>query len=94
MQCQRPREGGGGRGGGGRPGRDALEMKGPQRRPQQRFDRRLAVAKAVGGGYCRLQMPMKPALGVRGTVTGHRLGALRGGASPPSNASLGVWGLH
>ena len=26
------------------------------------------VAKAVGGGYRRLQMPLKPALGVRGTV--------------------------
>ena len=25
---------------------------------------------------CRLQMPVKPALGVRGTVAGHRLGAL------------------
>ena len=23
------------------------------------------VAKAVGGGYCRIQMPLKPALGVR-----------------------------
>ena len=36
--------------------------------------------------YCRLQMPWKPALGVRGTVAGHRLGALEvggGGAFPP-----------
>ena len=33
-------------------------------------------AKAVGGGYCRLQMPLRLALGVRGTVAGHRLGAL------------------
>eukprot|EP00670_Eutreptiella_braarudii_P021862 CAMPEP_0174349268 /NCGR_PEP_ID=MMETSP0811_2-20130205/5969_1 /TAXON_ID=73025 ORGANISM="Eutreptiella gymnastica-like, Strain CCMP1594" /NCGR_SAMPLE_ID=MMETSP0811_2 /ASSEMBLY_ACC=CAM_ASM_000667 /LENGTH=48 /DNA_ID= /DNA_START= /DNA_END= /DNA_ORIENTATION= len=33
-------------------GRDALEGKGPQRRPQKRLDRRLEeVAKAVGGGY-------------------------------------------
>ena len=40
------------------PRRDALEAKGPQRRPQRRSDRRLEeVAKAVGGGYCRLQMP-------------------------------------
>ena len=38
------------------------------------------VVKAVGGGYCRLQMPLKLALGVRGTVAGHRLGALEGGA--------------
>ena len=34
--------------------------KGPQRRPQQRFDRRLEeVAKTVGGGYCQLQMPLR-----------------------------------
>ena len=57
--------------------RDALEGKGPRRRPQQRLDRRLEeVAKAVGGGYCRLQMPLKPALCVRETVAGHRLGPL------------------
>ena len=38
---------------------------------QRRLDRRLeGVAKAVGGGYCRLQMPLKLALGVRGTVAG------------------------
>ena len=38
--------------------------EGPQRQPQRRLDRRLAkVAKAVGGGYCRLQMPLKVALG-------------------------------
>ena len=38
-------------------GRDALEGKGPQRRPQ--LDRRLEeVAKAVGGGYCPLEMPL------------------------------------
>ena len=52
-------------------GRDSLEGEGPQRRPRKRFDRRLEeVAKAVGGGYCRLQMPLKLALGVRGTVAG------------------------
>ena len=61
-------------------GRDALEGEGPHRRPQQPLGRRLEeVAEAVGGGYCRLQMPLKPALGVRGTVAGHRLGALEGG---------------
>ena len=38
--------------------------------------------EAVGGGYCRLEMPLRLALAVRGTVAGHRLGA-------PSNASLG-----
>ena len=30
----------------------------------------------LGGGYCRLQMSLKLALAVRGTVAGHRLGAL------------------
>ena len=39
------------RGGGG--GREALDGKGPQRRPQKRLVRRLEeVAQAVGGGYC------------------------------------------
>ena len=39
--------------------RDALEGKGPQRRPQKRLNRRLEeVAEAVGGGCCRLQMPL------------------------------------
>ena len=46
--------------------RDALEGKGPRRRPQQRFHRRLEeVAEAVGGVYCRLQMPLRLALAVR-----------------------------
>ena len=68
-----------GRGWGQSGPRNALEGKAPQRRPQRRLDRRLEeVAKAVGGGYCRLQMPLKPALGVRGTVAGHRLAALEG----------------
>ena len=81
-----------GEGGGGAVGRDALEGKGSQRRPQRRSDRRLeAVAKAVGGGYCRLQMPLKLALGVRETVAGHTLGH-PGVRTPPSlfNASLAV----
>ena len=67
-------------------GRGALEGKGPQRRPQRRLDRRLEEgAKGVGGGYCRLQMSLRPALGVRKTVAGHRVGALagEGGVSPP-----------
>ena len=51
------------------PHRDASAGKGPQRR----LDRRLEdVAKAVEGGYYRLQMPLKLALAVRGTVAGHR----------------------
>ena len=81
------------RGGGG--GRDALEGKGLQRRPEKRLDRRLEeVAKAVGGGYCRLPKPFKLAPAVRETVAGDRLGALEagGGGSPPSNASLGGGG--
>ena len=42
--------------------------KGPQRKPQRRLGRRLEeVAEAVGGGYCRLQMPSRLAFGVRGT---------------------------
>ena len=75
-------------------GRDALEGNAPQRRPRKRLDRRLEdVAKAVGGGCCRLQMPLKPALAVRETVVGHRLGALEGeGCLPPSNASMGGGG--
>ena len=44
----------------GRTPRDALEGKGPQKRFQKRLDGRLeGVAEAVGGGYCRLQMPLK-----------------------------------
>ena len=40
---------------------------------QRRLERRLEeVAKAVGGGCCRLQMPLKLRLAVRGTVAGHR----------------------
>ena len=71
--------------------RDAAE---PQRRPRKRLDRRLEeVAKAVGGGYCRLQMPLRLAFAVRETVAGHGLGALEGGGGgtlPPSNASLSM----
>ena len=39
----------------------------------------------MGSGYCRLQMPLKLARAVRGTVAGHRLGALEwgGGYLPP-----------
>ena len=56
--------------------RDALEGKGPWRWPQRRVGGRLEeVAEAVGAGYRRLEMPLKPALAVRE----HRLGALKGG---------------
>ena len=70
------------------PPRDASEGKGPQRRPQKQLYQQLeAVAKAVGGGYCRLEMPLKLALAVSWTVAGHRPGALKVGTSPPSDAS-------
>ena len=59
--------------------RDAFDGKGPPRRPQKRVERRLEeVAKAVGSGYCRLQMPLKLALAVRETVAGRWPGALAG----------------
>ena len=66
------------------PVREASEGEGPQRRPRRRVDWRLEeVAKAVAGGYCRLQTPLKRALGVRETVAGNRLGALEGGGGTP-----------
>ena len=52
------------------------------------------VAKAVGGGYCRLQMPLRLAVAVRGTVAGHGLGALERGRQPPPFQCippLGTW---
>ena len=64
--------------------RGAVEGKGPRRRPPE------AVGQAVGGGcqsgHCRLQMPLRLALGVRVTVAGRRLGALEGGRGgvPPA----------
>ena len=58
------------------------------RPPQKRLGRRLEeVAKAVGGGYCRLPMALRLALGVRGTVAGHRLGALEGRGVPAPAAT-------
>ena len=75
-------------------GRDALEGKGPPRRPQKRWDRRLEeVAKSVWGGYCWLQMPLRLALAVRETVTGHRLGALKGGGRVPPLLPMHPWGM-
>ena len=70
-------------------GKDALEGKGPRRRPQRRLGRRLEeVAEAVGSGYCRLRMPLKLALAVGGTVAGYRLGALEGGGVVWHKASV------
>ena len=55
------------------------------------LDRRLEeAAKAVGGGYCRLQMPLRLALGVRGAVPGRRMGALGGGGGVPANCTSSI----
>ena len=84
--------------GGVTPGRS--RRGGASSRPQRWLGRRLEeVAEAVGGGYCRLQMPLRLALGVRGTVAGHRLRALeRGGYLTPfqciPGATLGGTGTH
>ena len=57
-------------------GEGATCRKAPK--PQKRWDRRLEeVAEAVGGGYCRLQMPLKLAL------RGRWLDALEGGGGYP-----------
>ena len=73
-------------------GRDALERKGPQKRLGRRLEE---VAKAVGGGYCRLQMPFKLALAVRETVPGRWQGALEGGRGgvtlPPPPLPVHPW---
>ena len=61
-----------------------LHWKSPQRQPQKWLDRQLKEdVKAVGGGYCPLQMPLKLALAVGKTVAGHRLGTLEGGGGTP-----------
>ena len=78
-------------GGGGEGAGSCIGRKGTSEAAQKRFDRWWKeVAKAVGGGYCRLQMPLKPALAITGTVAGRSLGALQGGGGylPPSNAAL------
>ena len=61
-------------------GQGCIRREGASEAAQEPLDRRLAeVAKAVGGGYRRLQISLSLALAVRGTVAGHRLGALAGG---------------
>ena len=73
--------------------RDALEGKGRQRQVQRRSDRRLEeVAKAVGGGYCRLPTLLKLAPAVSETAPGHRLGGLEGLPPPlPTHPCPGLW---
>ena len=52
-----------------------------------------AVRQAVGGGcQSRLQMPLRPALGIRGAVAGRRLGALQGGGGGISPLPIHLWG--
>ena len=63
--------------------RDRMHWKGKEPKGgggQKRLDRRL---QEVAGGYYRLQMPLRLALTVRGTVAGRRLGALEGGGGNP-----------
>ena len=43
--------------------------------------------KRLGGGYCRLQMPLRLDFGVRETVAGHRLGALYGTDTLPARST-------
>ena len=70
----------------------ALEGKGPRRRPRKRLDRWFEeVAKAIGGGCCRFQMPLNLALAVSETVAVHRLGALEGGGYLPP-LLMHLWG--
>ena len=71
------RKGWGGCHGGGGGGRDALEGKGPQSRLARRVEE---VAKAVGGGCCRLQMPLRRAGG--GQWLGIGWAPLKGGVPP------------
>ena len=78
-----------GGGGGAQGGRGAFEGKGPQRRSDRPLEE---VAKAVGGDYYRLQMPLRLSLGVRETVAGRRLGALDGGSPFQCTPETGVRG--
>ena len=70
-------------------------MAGPRDELEGTLGSRLEeVAKAVGGGYCRLQMPSRLAFDVRKTVAGHRLGALdgeRGGGGGGSPLLMQFW---
>ena len=51
-------------------GRDVLEGEGPRRGLQQSGRRLQAVAKTVGGGYCRLHIPLGPAVVVSERAAG------------------------
>ena len=74
-------------GGGGAEAGMHQKGTGPPKRPQMPLGWRLEeVAEAVGGGYCRLQMPLRPALEVRGPGGGRR-------AEDPTANSLAADGL-
>ena len=74
--------------------RGALGGKGPQGRLDEWLEE---VAKAVGGGYCPSQMPLKPSTcghGDGGWVVGWAPWRGGGGTSPPSHAPFcpfGAW---
>ena len=70
-------------------GREAVEGKGPQRLSKRRLGRRLeGVAKAVGGSYGRLYIPLGQ--GDSGWAQAGRPGGGGGwGTFPPSHTSLG-----
>ena len=79
------------------PGQGCIRREGTSEAPQRRVDRRLEeAAKAVGGGYFWLPMPLRLALGVRGTLAlGIGWGpCVWGGCPPASNASLTVAAFH
>ena len=84
-------------GGGGEAGQGYIRREGIQTWSQRRVDRRLeGVAKAVGGGYCRLPMPLSMALAIERQWLGVGRAPWRGEEvpTPLSNASLGqgaVW---
>ena len=68
---------------------DALEWTAPPRSPQGRLDGRLEEVEAVGGGYCRLQMPLRLAVAVRETAAGHGPGALGAAMGQVAMSALG-----
>ena len=67
-------------GGGGGGGAECMRMEGTSEAAPETVRQALGGGCQSGwGGCCRLQMPLSLVLGVRGTVAGHRLGALEGG---------------
>ena len=77
---------------GSRPiGKDALEWKGPLRRPQKRLGRRLKeVANAIGGSFCRLQTKADTCR--QEDSSWAQAGSLGRGTSPPLPVHPCPWG--